>query len=181
LREQAVKVEDAALRAEVERLRAELRHAQARIAELEARADVDPLLEILNRRGFERELARAIAYVGRYSTPAVLMFIDLDDFKLVNDRHGHAAGDRLLVEAVIAWERVLRRSDVLARLGGDEFVVVMPRTSRDEADGVLTRLRAAHPVRFSAGVTRWRPQESLEACLARADERLYAAKRRAQA
>ena len=84
------------------------------IAELEARADVDPLLDILNRRGFERELKRSLAYVERYGTDAALIFIDLDGFKAVNDRHGHAAGDALL--KAVARELIghVRASDVVA-------------------------------------------------------------------
>src|SRR6476619_7735851 len=78
----------AALLAEVERLRREIAVTRARIGELEARADIDPLLDILNRRGFERELKRALAYVKRYGTQAALLFIELDGFKAVNDRHG---------------------------------------------------------------------------------------------
>ena len=93
--------------------------------ELEARADIDPLLDILNRRGFERELKRALAYVKRYGTQAALMFIDLDGFKAVNDRHGHGAGDALL--KAVARELIghVRASDVVGRLGGDEFGVVI--------------------------------------------------------
>ena len=91
----------ALLLAEIERLKADLIQAEGKIADLEARADVDPLLNILNRRGFARELARSLAYVKRYGTPAVLMFIDLDGFKAVNDQHGHAAGD-VLLKAVAA-------------------------------------------------------------------------------
>src|SRR6266571_603636 len=68
------------LLAEIARLQAELMQAKWTIAELEARADIDPLLDILNRRGFDRELARSLAYVKRYDTAAVLVFIDLDDF-----------------------------------------------------------------------------------------------------
>ena len=86
----------AALQGEVERLKAKLIEAEWKIAELEARADVDPLLDILNRRGFERELARSIAYVKRHGTAAAMVYIDLDGFKAVNDKHGHAAGDALL-------------------------------------------------------------------------------------
>jgi GGDEF domain-containing protein len=86
----------ASLLAEIERLKREVAVARARIGELEARADIDPLLDILNRRGFERDLKRAIAYVKRYGTQAALMFIDLDGFKAVNDRHGHGAGDALI-------------------------------------------------------------------------------------
>jgi diguanylate cyclase (GGDEF)-like protein len=112
-------------RAEIEQLRGELARAYTRIAELEARADVDPLLDILNRRGFERELTRAISYVGRYGSPAVLMFIDLDGFKSVNDRHGHAAGDSLLQAIARELTAHVRASDVVGRLGGDEFGVIL--------------------------------------------------------
>lgn len=116
---------DEDFRGEIEALRAELARAYTRIAELEARADVDPLLEILNRRGFERELSRTIAYVGRYGTPVVLMFIDLDGFKSVNDRHGHATGDALLQAIARELTAHVRASDVVGRLGGDEFGVIM--------------------------------------------------------
>ncbi len=84
------------LLAEVERLQAELAAARSRMAELEAKADVDPLLDIFNRRGFERELDRSLAYVQRYGNPAALVYLDLDGFKPVNDAHGHAAGDAVL-------------------------------------------------------------------------------------
>src|ERR1700689_3380735 len=77
------------LAAEVERLAAELSASRARIADLESRVDVDPLTETLNRRGFERELKRSLAYVKRYGVSAALIYIDLDEFKPVNDRHGH--------------------------------------------------------------------------------------------
>ena len=85
----------ASLLAENERLKRELAVVRARVSDLEARADVDPLLDILNRRGFERELKRALAHIKRYGTEAALMFVDLDDFKGVNDRYGHGAGDAL--------------------------------------------------------------------------------------
>ena len=84
------------LRAEIKRLQEELILAKAKISELEERADVDPLLDIFNRRGFERELKRTLAYIDRYGTEAALVYIDLDGFKAVNDRHGHAAGDAVL-------------------------------------------------------------------------------------
>jgi len=75
-----------AVLAENERLKRELAVARARVGELEARADIDPLLDILNRRGFERELKRALSHVKRYGTQAALMFVDLDGFKGINDR-----------------------------------------------------------------------------------------------
>ena len=113
----------ASLLAENERLKRELAVVRARVSDLEARADVDPLLDILNRRGFERELKRALAHVKRYGTEAALMFVDLDGFKGVNDRYGHGAGDALL--KAVARELVghVRASDVVGRLGGDEFGV----------------------------------------------------------
>jgi diguanylate cyclase (GGDEF)-like protein len=125
----------ALLLAEVERLQADLGKAQRTIAELEARADVDPLLDILNRRGFERELKRSLAYLQRYNGEAVLLFIDLDGFKAVNDRHGHAAGDALL--KAVARELVghVRASDVVARLGGDEFGVLLWNLGAAQAAG----------------------------------------------
>jgi diguanylate cyclase (GGDEF)-like protein len=115
----------ALLLAEIERLKADLARAQRTVAELEARADVDPLLDILNRRGFERELRRSLAYLQRYKGEAVLLFVDLDGFKAVNDRHGHAAGDALLKAVARELTGHVRASDVVARLGGDEFGVLL--------------------------------------------------------
>ncbi len=78
----------------VRRLRAELAQAQARIDELEASADTDFLLDIPNRRGFERELHRSIAYIKRYPASGALIVLDVDRLKPINDAFGHAAGDR---------------------------------------------------------------------------------------
>src|SRR6185437_13768405 len=113
------------LRAEISRLTAELARAERRIAELETRADVDPLLDVLNRRGFERALNRSLAYIRRYHIPAALMFIDLDGFKAVNDRYGHAAGDAMLRQVAATLAARVRSSDVVGRLGGDEFGVLL--------------------------------------------------------
>jgi diguanylate cyclase (GGDEF)-like protein len=123
----------ASLLAENERLKRELAVARARVSDLEARADVDPLLDVLNRRGFERELKRALAHIKRYGTEAALMFVDLDDFKGVNDRYGHGAGDALL--KAVARELVghVRASDVVGRLGGDEFGVLIWHAGEGQA------------------------------------------------
>lgn len=123
----------ASLLAENERLKRELAVARARVSDLEARADVDPLLDILNRRGFERELKRALAHIKRYGTEAALMFVDLDDFKGVNDRYGHGAGDAVL--KAVARELVghVRASDVVGRLGGDEFGVLIWHAGEEQA------------------------------------------------
>ena len=133
----------ATLHAENARLNAELARAERRIAELEARADVDPLLDIINRRGFERALKRSLAYLQRYGTRAALVFIDLDGFKAVNDRHGHAAGDALLRQAAAALTAHVRASDVVDRLGGDEFGVLMWHIDTDKAALKARELEAA--------------------------------------
>ena len=99
--------------------------AEWKIAELEARADVDPLLDIFNRRGFARELARSLAYVKRYGTAAALVFIDLDRFK-GRQRSARPCRRRCFAQGGGGWARGhVRASDVVARLGGDEFAVLM--------------------------------------------------------
>jgi diguanylate cyclase (GGDEF)-like protein len=128
------------LLAEIERLKSELERAYATIAELEARAERDPLLEILNRRGFERELVRSIAYVRRYGSAASVMFIDLDGFKAINDRYGHAAGDALLRAVTASLVAHIRASDVVARLGGDEFGILMWNLEDKQADNKAREL-----------------------------------------
>src|SRR5262249_44282259 len=80
----------------VARLRARLADARKQIADLKQRADMDALLDIQNRRGFERELRRSLAYVKRYRATAALLYLDVDRLKPVNDRHGHSAGDAAL-------------------------------------------------------------------------------------
>lgn len=149
------------LLAEIERLEVELARAQKTIAELEARAELDPLLEILNRRGFERELTRSLAYVRRYSTAAALMFIDLDGFKAINDRHGHAAGDALLRAVAADLTGHVRASDIVARLGGDEFGILMwnldgPRAEAKarELELLIEQVSIAHgQARLSVGAS----------------------------
>jgi diguanylate cyclase (GGDEF)-like protein len=151
----------AQLLAEIERLQRDLNRAERKIAELEARADIDPLLDILNRRGFERELARSLAYVKRYGTGAALMFIDLDGFKAVNDQYGHAAGDALLKAVAVELSAHVRASDVVARLGGDEFGVLMWNVDEAQAvakatelEDIIARVRADYgPALLSVGAS----------------------------
>lgn len=120
-------------RATIRALRSRLKAAERRVAELEAAADTDFLLEIPNRRGFERELARAIAYMKRYRASGALIVLDVDRLKPINDSFGHAAGDEVLKAIAGALTRQIRASDVVGRLGGDEFALLLWNLSETDA------------------------------------------------
>src|ERR1700693_3175766 len=109
----------------IRRLKVQLAEARARIEGLQASADTDFLLEIPNRRGFERELNRAIAYIKRYHGSGALIMLDVDRLKPINDTFGHAAGDQVLRAIVAVLGRQIRSSDVIGRLGGDEFALLL--------------------------------------------------------
>jgi diguanylate cyclase (GGDEF)-like protein len=176
------------LAAEVDALAAELKASRARISDLEARVDIDPLTDVLNRRGFERELKRSLAYIKRYGTSASLVFIDLDGFKPVNDRHGHAAGDAVLKAVAAALVHNVRASDVVARIGGDEFAALLWNVNASAASIKAAALEAAvyaTPVRWgsstlvvgaSAGVAPLGALDSAHDVLARADAAMYVRK-----
>jgi diguanylate cyclase (GGDEF)-like protein len=178
----------ALLLAEIDRLKAELIRAEWRIVELEARADIDPLLNIFNRRGFERELTRSLAYVKRYGTDAVLVYIDLDGFKAINDRYGHTAGDTLLKAAAAALTRHVRASDVVARLGGDEFAVLMWNVSEARAvakarelERTIEQIVVVHgdaklSVGASGGIASLRTDGKAAQVIDAADKEMYARK-----
>jgi diguanylate cyclase (GGDEF)-like protein len=127
----------------IRRLRTQLARALARIEELEAAADVDFLLEIPNRRGFERELDRSIAYIKRYHTSGALIVLDVDRLKPINDAFGHAAGDQVLKAVVAALQRQVRSSDVIGRLGGDEFALLLWNLSETDARAKAASLEEA--------------------------------------
>jgi diguanylate cyclase (GGDEF)-like protein len=114
-------------------LRNKLKGALRRVAELEAAADTDFLLEIPNRRGFERELARAVAYMKRYRASGALIVVDVDRLKPINDSFGHAAGDEVLKAIATTLARQVRASDVVGRLGGDEFALLLWNLSETDA------------------------------------------------
>ena len=137
------------LLAEVERLQAELLAMRAKIAELEATADVDPLLNIFNRRGFLCDLDRALAYVRRYGTSAALVYLDLDRFKPVNDIYGHAAGDAVLQ----AVGRGLKRDKEVQLVGFGAFAVATRAARRgfNPHTQQPMKIRAMKTIRFKAG------------------------------
>jgi diguanylate cyclase (GGDEF)-like protein len=179
----------ARLAAEVDRLEAELDAMRRRLAEVEAVAERDPLTGVLNRRGFERELVRAAAYLGRYPANARLVYVDLDNFKPVNDTHGHVAGDALLAAVAATLTRQVRASDSVARLGGDEFAVLLWNLADADALAKARALEAAIAalvvpwqgaslsVGASVGVAALEAGDRPADVVARADAAMYARKR----
>jgi diguanylate cyclase (GGDEF)-like protein len=145
-------------------------------ARLRAGAHTDSLTGLLNRTGFIVAAARQRAMAERRGEPLALAVIDLDDFKAVNDRGGHAAGDRLLVELAQVWTALLRPGDLLARFGGDEFVLMVAGADDDQVEKLLARLARAHPASWTAGAVLCSDEESLDEAVDRADARLYVAK-----
>jgi diguanylate cyclase (GGDEF)-like protein len=127
----------------IRRLKVQLAQARARIEELEASADTDFLLDIPNRRGFERELNRAVAYIKRYHATAALIALDVDRLKPINDAFGHAAGDQVLKAIVAVLLRHVRSSDVVGRLGGDEFALLLWNLSETDAKAKAAALEQA--------------------------------------
>jgi diguanylate cyclase (GGDEF)-like protein len=127
----------------VRRLRTQLAQALARIEELRASADTDFLLDIPNRRGFERELNRSIAYIKRYQASGALIVLDVDRLKPINDAFGHAAGDEVLKAIVAVLLRHVRSSDVIGRLGGDEFALLLWNLSETDAKAKAASLEEA--------------------------------------
>ena len=189
-----VPVSDAALRSElhrqVEGLRGELAAAQGEIERLQRLVDQDVMLPVLNRRGFQRALERAIAYVERYKVQAALIYLDLDGFKAINDRFGHAAGDELLHKVAQVLSQNVRRSDMVGRLGGDEFAILLwnadERSAADKARQLGNRIGAitldlppGAQALFGAsgGFTLLRGDDTSEAALSRADAAMYVHKK----
>ena len=153
-------------------------------------ARTDALTRIANRRAFFETAALEIERVRRTGRPIALAFVDVDDFKDVNDRLGHAQGDALLVALAATLRRATRAIDAVARLGGDEFALLLPETSAAETEALLARVRAAlvaemarggWNVGFSIGAAVFvAPPRSVDDLIARADELMYAAKRAAK-
>ncbi len=173
------------LMGEVDRLKRDLEQSRKRLREMEDVADQDPLVPMLNRRAFERELARTQSYTKRYGAKASLVFIDLDGFKEVNDVYGHAAGDAVLKRVALLLIENVRQSDVVGRLGGDEFGLILMQTGVEMAEqkaASLLEVLAGTPVEFegaelsmsaSAGTSSVDETPDIATALARADLAMY--------
>jgi diguanylate cyclase (GGDEF)-like protein len=156
-----------------------------RFREARQLADLDALTNLHNRRYFHETLAREVARAQRYTRHLALIVFDLDDFKEVNDRIGHLAGDSVLAEAAERVRDVVRSADIACRVGGDEFAVILPESSLGDADQLYRRIQAAVSSRpisqigklyLSAGVAELRPEDDAVTLFQRADEALYRAK-----
>lgn len=159
-----------------------------RSRQLRILAMADTLTGAASRLSIEKTAERALAQASRDGTPVTLLLLDLDYFKAVNDRYGHAAGDAVLCAAVQAWQEQLRGRDALGRIGGEEFAVVCAGATREQAQVIAGRLLdATRALRLpdidpelrvgtSIGIAEAAPDEASEALFARADAALYRAK-----
>lgn len=172
--------------AEAERI---IKTQRAEIEKLEALSLNDELTGLFNWRGFNRQVATGLAEAQRTGIGGVLIYVDIDDFKKINDTYGHAAGNQVLREIARLLSHRVRQHDSVGRLGGDEFATLLTRTSaahgfrrvRDIAQ-VLEQVSILHDgtaiaVRASVGAVAFSPDDSPEALLARADRRMYDSKR----
>src|SRR5712691_5714231 len=156
-----------------------------RFSEARQLADLDALTSLHNRRFFHETLARECARAHRYERKLSLIIFDLDDFKEINDRIGHLAGDAVLSEAAERVRDVVRTADIACRVGGDEFAVILPESSLEDADQLYRRIQNAISSRplgqggklfLSAGVAELRAEDDPVAFFQRADDALYRAK-----
>jgi diguanylate cyclase (GGDEF)-like protein len=156
-----------------------------RFREARQLADLDALTGLHNRRYFHETLAREVARAHRYNRDLALIVFDLDDFKAINDRIGHLAGDSVLADAAARVREVVRSADIACRVGGDEFGVILPESTLADADQLYRRIQSSVALQpsstigrigFSAGVAELRPNDDAVSFFQRADEALYRAK-----
>jgi len=176
-------------RRKVESYELRVRSLEHELAQTARMVQNDPLTHALNRRGLDEVFRIEVSRSSRYRLPLTVVMIDLDDFKAVNDRLGHAAGDRALIHFVTTAQASLRSTELIARTGGEEFVVVFPATGVTESVDAVRRLQrelARGPfqfegqslaITFSGGAAAWRAGESLAQVLRRADAAMYEAKK----
>jgi diguanylate cyclase (GGDEF)-like protein len=160
-----------------------LRRSQAQLAQLVIQ---DPLTNVLNARAFAERLSEELDRNRRYPRPLALLYMDLDNFKIINDTHGHQTGDAVLRLVADATRSSVRHSDIVGRLGGDEFAVLMPETDAELADAAAKRLiaglrdvfKGTPNVTASIGVVSCTATDaSTDDLLRRADQAMYDAKK----
>jgi len=164
---------------------AKMGHLENQAAELHRLATVDALTGLYNRRYAEQRLAAETARSRRYGHPLLVLALDLNNFKEINDTHGHPAGDLVLRQFAERLNSAVRISDIAARMGGDEFLAILPECPAEQIEAILKRLRPLEveyekkkiSVTFSAGWVGYETGESVEQFLDRADRTLYVDKR----
>lgn len=151
-------------------------------AKLEHLSSTDFLTETANRFRLEEEAGRWMDFCRRQEMALTLAFVDVDNLKGINDRHGHATGDTILVGLAKLFQRQLRSSDTLARWGGDEFVLLLPNTTLANARTLMERMRtvvdeqtfaANIHITWSCGIAQMKPEDSFHTLLCRADALMY--------
>ncbi|MEM9571053.1 MAG: GGDEF domain-containing protein [Pseudomonadota bacterium] len=178
-----------ALAGEVLRLREDRDRLRRDLDDAARLADRDTLCPIFNRRAFEREVTREISLSERYGTPLCLIFIDLDRFKLINDRFGHATGDKVIQHVAQTIVDNVRQSDIVGRLGGDEFGIALTHAEFQDAQTKARTLEAiisALTVRdaensdletvqlgASCGAVLWQRGRDAASLIAEADETMF--------
>jgi len=175
-------------RQQAEQAETKVRLLEAELEQVSEQVSQDQLTGALNRRGLEDAMKREMARAQRTNKPLSLAVLDLDNFKQLNDTHGHQAGDEALIHLIKVIKKALRPTDIVARYGGEEFVVLFCDTPLDQALEVTKRLQRELTRRFflhnnerllitfSAGVSLWNPGDSQEIAFARADKAMYQAK-----
>ncbi|HEU4957720.1 MAG TPA: GGDEF domain-containing protein [Sphingomicrobium sp.] len=173
---------------EIARLRAEVLRLESRVEELDRLAHQDALVPLVNRRGMLRELDMMIARHDRHGTPAAMLFVDLNDLKLLNDKFGHMGGDAALMRVAEKLLQGTRANDCVARVGGDEFCVLLDHADEKSALETAERLVDSIacedclfegiplPLSVAIGVTLIEKGDSPTAVLARADKAMYRVK-----
>ena len=156
-----------------------------RFREARQLADLDALTSLHNRRYFHETLVRECARAHRYARELALVVFDIDDFKAINDRIGHLAGDSVLAAVAERLQSVVRSADIACRVGGDEFAVILPESDLSDAEQLYRRVQfavSARPIgpferlHLSAGLAQLRSDDDAVAFFERADEALYQAK-----
>ena len=173
------------LLAEVRRLKAEIAQLHERVELLDRLAYQDVLIDLPNRRGFMRQLEGAIDRVSRYDDHAAMLFVDIDGLKMINDTFGHQAGDHALIQVAEMLSEGVRKSDCVAGLGGDEFGILLERVTEESALETAGRLVSmvagcefcfqgmCLPLSVAIGIAIVEPNDTPEACMARADHAMY--------
>ena len=162
---------------------------QDELSQLSGVVRIDQLTGVLNRRGMDEAFNTEIARYRRSGESLSVALLDIDNFKSLNDQHGHAAGDAALKHLAAVVRRTVRPTDIVSRMGGEEFVVILPNTSLSEAITTMSRLQRSLTkeyflgnnqkllVTFSAGVALFREEDDVTSILLRADQAMYLAKK----